>query len=124
VTVTVAQGAASLRGKVAVEKEGASLPSRLRVHLAPVETALTDDILRYAEVLMNNDGTFTFTNIAPGRYWLLLRPVAEDEPADLKPRSSAWDGNERAKLRREAEAMKIEVALKPCQRVRDFSIKF
>ena len=34
VTVWVAEGAAGLRGKVFVGKEGASLPSRLRVHLA------------------------------------------------------------------------------------------
>jgi hypothetical protein len=124
VTVTVAQGAASLRGKIIAEKEGAGLPSRLRVHLVPVEAALANDVLRYAETLMNNDGTFVLTNLAPGKYWLLLHPVPDDETADRPPRPSAWDSTERARLRREAEAKKIEVALKPCQRVRDFSIKF
>jgi hypothetical protein len=122
VTVAIAEGAASLRGKVVAEKE--SLPSRLRVHLAPVDAAHANDVLRYAEALMNNDGTFVLTNLEPGKYWLLLRPVPDDEPADRPPRPSAWDGTERARLRREAGTKKIEVELKPCQRVRDFSIKF
>jgi protocatechuate 3,4-dioxygenase beta subunit len=122
VMVTVAEGAASLRGKAVAEKEG--LPSRLRVHLAPVDAALANDVLRYADALMNNDGNFVLTNLAPGKYWLLLRPVPDEEPADRPPRPSAWDSAERARLRREAETKKIEVALKPCQRVRDFSIKF
>jgi Carboxypeptidase regulatory-like domain len=123
-TVTVAEGAATLRGKVVAEKEGAGLPSRLRAHLVPVDAALANDVLRYAEVLMNNDGTFVLTNLAPGKYWLLVHPASNDEPADRPPRPSAWDSTERARLRREAETKKIEVALKPCQRVRDFSIKF
>jgi Carboxypeptidase regulatory-like domain len=124
VTVTVAEGGASLRGKVVTEKEGVSLPSRLRVHLVPVDAALANDVLRYAEVLTNNDGTFVLTNLAPGKYWLLVRPVPDDEPADRPPRPRALDSTERARLRREAETKKVEVELKPCQRVRDFSIKF
>jgi Carboxypeptidase regulatory-like domain len=124
VMVTIAEGAASLHGKVVAEKGGAGSPSRLRVHLAPVDAAIANDVLRYAEALMNNDGTFVLTNLAPGKYWLLLRPVPDEEPADRPSRPSAWDSAERARLRREAETKKIEVALKPCQRVRDFSIKF
>jgi hypothetical protein len=124
VMVTIAAGAAGLRGKVVTEKEGARLPSRLRVHLMPVETTLANDALRYADVLMNNDGTFAFSNLAPGKYWLLSRPVPDDEPVDRPPRPLAWDNAERAKLRMEAEAKKIEVELKPCQRMTDITIKY
>jgi len=124
VTVWVADGAAGLRGKVVAEKEGASLPSRLRVHLAPVDAALANEVLRYAEVLMRNDGSFAFNNLAPGKYWLLARPVPDDEPADRPPRPASWDSAERARLRMEAEKKKIEVELKPCQRLKDFSFKF
>jgi hypothetical protein len=124
VTVKVAEGAAGLRGMVVAEKKGASLPSRLRVHLAPVDAALANEVLRYAEVLTRNDGSFAFNNLAPGKYWLLARPVPDDEPVDRAPRPLSWDSAERAKLRMEAEKKKIEVELKPCQRLKDSSFKF
>ncbi|MCI0660748.1 MAG: carboxypeptidase-like regulatory domain-containing protein [Acidobacteria bacterium] len=124
IKITIATGAAGLRGKVIAEKEGASLPSRLRVHLVPVESALANDALRYSEVLMNNDGTFAFTNLAPGKYWLLTRPVPNDEPVDRPPRPPAWDNTERAKLRLEAETKKVEFEPKPCQRLSDITIKY
>lgn len=124
VTVKVAGGGAGLRGKVVSEKAGASLPKRLRVHLAPVDAALANDVLRYAEVLMSNDGSFALNNLAPGKYWLLARPVPDDEPVDRPPRPLSWDSAERARLRMEAEKKKIEVELKPCQRLKDFSFKF
>ena len=124
VTVAVAEGAASLRGKVVAEKEDARLTSRLRVHLVPANPALTNEVLRYAEALINKDGTFVITNLAPGKYLLLLRPVPDDETDDRLARPTAWDSTERAKLRREAESKKIEVELKLCQRLSDFSIKF
>jgi hypothetical protein len=124
VTVWVAEGAAGLRGKVVAGKEGASLPSRLRVHLAPVDAALANEVLRYAAVLTRNDGSFAFNNLAPGKYWLLTRPVPDDEPVDRPPRPLSWDSAERARLRMEAEKKKIEVELKPCQRLKDFSFKF
>jgi hypothetical protein len=124
VTVWVAAGAASLRGKVVAGKVGASLASRLRVHLAPVDAALANEVLRYAEVLTRNDGSFAFNNLAPGKYWLLARPVPDDEPVDRPPRPLSWDSAERARLRMEAEKKKIEVELKPCQRLNDFSFKF
>src|SRR5262245_17452751 len=124
VEVKVAEGAAGIRGKVVAGKEGASLPSRLRVHLAPVDAALANEVLRYAEVLTRNDGNFAFNNLAPGKYWLLARPVPDDEPVDSPPRPLSWDSAERARLRMEAEKKKIEVELKPCQHLKDFSLKF
>jgi hypothetical protein len=124
VTVWVVEGAAGLRGKVVAGKVGASLASRLRVHLAPADAALANEILRYAEVLTRNDGSFAFNNLAPGKYWLLARPVPDDEPVDRPPRPLSWDSAERARLRMEAEKKKIEVELKPCQRLNDFSFKF
>src|SRR5262245_35431603 len=47
VTVTVAEGAASLRGKVVAEKEGERLPAPpggLRAHLVPAEQNATDEV--------------------------------------------------------------------------------
>jgi hypothetical protein len=123
-TLTVTEGAAGLRGRVVAEKEGSPLPSRLRIHLVPAEVDLSDEVLRYAETVINKDGVFGFANLAPGRYWLLTRPVPDDEPADRPATSAAWDKHERGKLRKEAEAKKLEVELRPCQRVSDYSISF
>jgi hypothetical protein len=122
--VTIATGAASLSGKVIAAKEGARLPSRLRVHLAPVEAANADDPLRYAEMIVRPDRSFAFNNIAPGKYRLITRAAPDDEPAGRPHAPIAWDAIERAKLRKEAEALKVEIELKPCQRVAEQIIKF
>ena len=124
VTVTIAQGAAALNGKVVASKEGAAIPSRLRVHLLPAEATAAEDVLRYAEVLVRGDGAFAFANLAPGRYLLLARPVPDSEAIDRPPLPAAWDTTERAKLRKEAEAKKIEIELKPCQQVKDHSLRW
>jgi Carboxypeptidase regulatory-like domain len=123
-TVTVSEGAASLRGKVVAEAEGSLIPSLLRIHLVPAETTAADDVLRYGEILVSSDRTYAFKNLAPGRYWLLARIVPNDEITDRQTLSLAWDGTERAKLRKEAEAKKNEIELKPCQRVTDYTLKF
>jgi len=124
VTVTVAEGAASLRGKVIAEKTGAQLPERLRVHLIPAEPNAADDVLRYAEALVRADGAFALNNLAPGKYWLIARAAPNEEPSDRPVKPIAWDAIEREKLQKEAEAMKIEVELKSCQRVADQMIKY
>ncbi|HKQ74279.1 MAG TPA: carboxypeptidase-like regulatory domain-containing protein [Blastocatellia bacterium] len=124
VTIKVAEGAASLRGKVAPQKEGAQAPAKMVVHLVPMETASADDVLRYAEVSAGRDGTFEFKNIAPGKYRILARPAPDDDPIDRLPAPVAWDTNERTKLRKAAEALKIEIELKHCQRIVDQTVKY
>jgi Carboxypeptidase regulatory-like domain len=122
-TITIATDAASLSGKVVAAKDGARLPSRLRVHLTPAESALANDPLRYAEAIVSADGSFALNNIAPGKYWLIARAAPNDEPIDLSPTPIAWDAIVRVKLRREAEALKDEIELKPCQRVTEQIVK-
>jgi hypothetical protein len=124
VTVTIAEGGASLRGKLIPANENSRLPSRLRLHLVPVETTASDDLLRYSEVTIRGDGNFTFYNLHPGKYWVVARPVPDDEPIDRQVLPVAWDSAERLKLRREAEAKKIEIELKPCQRVSEQMLKY
>jgi len=122
--VTFAEGAASLRGKVTPENEGARLPSRLRLHLVPADPKAAEDVLRYSETIARSEGAFAFNNIAPGKYQLLTRVVPDDEPIDRPPFPAAWDANERANLRKEAVAMNVEVELKPCQRLTDYVVKY
>jgi hypothetical protein len=123
-TVTIASGAASLSGKVIVAKEGTRSPSRLRVHLAPAEATGAGDPLRYAETMIRSGGAFALNNIAPGKYWLIARAAPDEDSVDSPSLPIAWDATERAKLRREAEASKVEVELKPCQIVSDQIVKF
>ncbi len=124
VTVTIVEGAASLRGRVAPEKEGARLPAKLAVHLVPAETASANDVMRYAETVAESEGAFEFRNMAPGKYRLLARAAPDDESSDRPSAPVAWDAVERAKLRKEAEAIKVEIELKPCQRVTDQVVKY
>jgi hypothetical protein len=123
-TVTIASGAASLSGKLVAAIDGTRLPPRIRIHLAPAEPSSANDVSRYSETVVRSDGAFAFNNIAPGKYRLIARAAADDEPIDLPSTPIARDANERAKLRREAEALKVEVELKPCQRVTDQIMKF
>jgi hypothetical protein len=124
VTLTLSDGGASLRGKVVSEAAGARLPSRLRIHLIPAETTARDDVSRYTEAFVQSEGTFALNNIAPGRYWLIARAAPNDEPGDRPPARAAWDANERAKLRKEVEALSVEVELKACQRIADQVVKY
>ncbi len=124
VAVTLAEGAASLRGKVVAEKEGERLPERMRAHLVPAEPGAADEALRYAEALVRDNGAFAFNNMAPGKYWLVTRVLPDDGPFNRPVTPLAWDANERAKLRREAMAAKNEIELQSCGRVKDYVLRF
>jgi hypothetical protein len=121
--VVVAEGAASLNGRVVPAKEASKLPSRLRVHLIPAEVSAADDVLRYAETAVGADGGFGFKHIEPGKYLLHARQASEKEANNDRSRPAAWDAVERAKLRREAIAAKNEIELKVCERVKEHVLR-
>jgi hypothetical protein len=124
--ITLGEGAAGLKGKV-VAAGGARLPARIRAQLAPAEPEAPnakDEALRFVEARVESDGGFSFSNLAPGKYWLLARPIPDSEPNDKPIRPAAWDAAERAKLRREAEAANVPIELKPCQRVSDYVLHY
>jgi hypothetical protein len=122
VSIMVGQDAAALRGRVTVMPEGTGIPAGLRVHLVPADREQVNSVLRYSETLVNSDGRFALTNIAPGRYFIISRiePPADGELAPVRP--AAWDPTTRNKLRREAETGNTVVELKPCQRVVDYAL--
>jgi hypothetical protein len=121
--ITIADGAAGVSGHIVVEKDK-PLPPRVRVHLVPAEKEAADDSLRYAEVVAKSEGVFTFTNLAPGKYWLLTRVVPEDESEEQPAKPAAWDTTTRVKLRIEAEAANTAIELMPCLRVKDYALRF
>ena len=120
-TVTLAQGGASLHGQIAVG-EGEGVPEKLVVYLVPVEREKAEDVLRYFAVAINADGKIGLNNLAPGRYWILGQPGSDDAQSPLN-RVRVPDATEkRASLRRAAEAAKNEIELKPCQHITGFRL--
>lgn len=117
--ITLAEGAASLSGQVALA-EGEAVPEKSFVYLVPAEKESGDEVLRFYASPLNPDGKITLNNLAPGRYWLLTAPALDGGLTKLR----LPDATEtRAKLRREAEASKTEIELKPCQTVVDYRLK-
>jgi hypothetical protein len=101
--------------------ENKPLQSRMRDHLIPDSH---DKVLRYAETQVRSDGSFELGNLAPGKYRIVVRPVPDDEFYNRPALPTAWDAAERSKLRKDAEAGKIEIELKPCSRSSDLVIRF
>src|SRR6185369_9496817 len=122
VSIMVGQDAASLRGRVTVTPEGTAFPADLHVHLVPADREQANDVLRYSETVIMRDGSFAISNIAPGRYFIVSRVEPGAETPGASARSTAWDPTARAKLRQEAEAAKVVIDLKPCQRFRDYAL--
>jgi hypothetical protein len=121
----LAFGAASLRGQLVAAEEGARLsnPTQFRIHLVPADRDNADQALRFAEAPVTPDGAFAFSNLAPGRYRLLARPVAADAQQDALPRPAAWDKQARQSLFGDAAAAGISVELQPCQRLDGFTLR-
>ena len=120
-TITLAEGAASLRGNI---KHGESepVPPRLYLHLVPAEKEKAEEVLRFFATPIDNAGAFVVVNLPPGRYWLLVRTAGDNEstvPARLRLPDAAA---QRAKLRAEAEAAKREIEFKPCQNVTGYQL--
>lgn len=123
ILITVAEGAAGLRGQIKIEKDGDALPPNLRIFLLPAETEGADDVLRFFEADAQKDGAFAISNIPPGRYFILTRMVAEDA-SEENPRPTAWDADLRQLLHTEAEAKNQLIELQPCQRLSDFVLRY
>ena len=122
VSVTIANGAAGLKGKVTTA--GGKPPAQVRVYLLPAEADSRDDLLRFAEVKAEGSGAFGFANLAPGKYLLVARAIPDNEPTDKAVKPVFWDATERAKLRKEAETLNAAVELKACRRVTEFALQF
>ncbi|HKS40679.1 MAG TPA: carboxypeptidase-like regulatory domain-containing protein [Blastocatellia bacterium] len=104
--------------------EGARIPAALRLHLIPAEKESAEETLRFAEVAVENDGTFALTNLAPGKYWVLARALADEASTNNSPRPMAWDDEGRKQLRKEGEAANIALELQPCQRLANYVLRY
>ena len=118
VVITIGQDAAGLSGSVTLPKGLSSVPEGLQVHLVPVDREQANNVLRYYETLVQRDGLFTLSHIAPGRYFTVTR-IQPPAPTKESQRPEAWDAAKRAELRRLAELSKDMIELKSCQKVND-----
>ncbi|HEX5884490.1 MAG TPA: carboxypeptidase-like regulatory domain-containing protein [Pyrinomonadaceae bacterium] len=120
-TVTLAQGAGTLNGQITL-REGETLPERIAVYLVPAEKERADDILRFYGAAVSREGKIAMNSIAPGRYWVLAQAVTDEAEAPIRKLRWPDETEMRAQLRRDAEAAKTEIQLKPCQNVVDFKV--
>jgi hypothetical protein len=124
VTVTVAQGAAAVAGRVAPSAPGGTLPQRLRAFLVPLEKESADNTLRYYDATVRRDGSFELKHVAPGRYYVVARVLSQEEWDEVSPRPIWWGAASRQKLRKEAETSNVTIELKPCQQVKALPIRY
>jgi hypothetical protein len=120
-TITLAQGAASVHGKVPAT-DGAS-PPPVVAYLLPNDREKVDDVLRYFVTEVDADGTFTFNNLPPGEYLALTQTTVEPQIATGAKLRQPDATAARAKLRRTAETKKSEIELKPCENLADYQLK-
>ena len=116
-TITIVQGAASIRGRVVVA-EGAATPA-MSLYLVPAEPDKANDVLRYFVSDVADDMTFTFSNLPPGKYFTHL----DTRTTTLKGFRQPESAPDRLKVRRSAETKKNEIELKPCQNLADYQLK-
>ena len=122
-TVVLAEGAASVRGKITAAEESAKLPAGLSAYLTPAEREKADDVLRFFVSDVAADGTFALNNLPPGRYLVLVQGQ-ENEVATTTKLRSPTSADARTKLRQKAALEKKEIEFKPCQNVTDYSFQY
>ena len=117
-TITLAQGGASIRGRVPAP-ESATVPPPTTVYLVPSEPDKAEEVLRYFVTDVGTDLTFAFNSVPPGRYLALVDTQTTPLTKLRLPESAPT----RTKLRRSAEANKNTLELKPCQNLADYQVK-
>jgi hypothetical protein len=120
-TVTLAQGAASFRGQVVFDA-AENRPERWFAYLVPAEPEHANNPLRFYGGLVSGEGKIQLVNVAPGRYRVLVQPASDDALSTIPLFRIPDETETRAKLRRDAEELKTEIELKPCQDLADFRI--
>src|SRR5205085_7214832 len=122
-TVTVAEGAAAIRGIVTSATESKRRPDRLLIYLVPAEKEAADTTLRYYQAEVNGD-RFELTNLSPGRYYVIARPPFSETTNGEAVRPLVRKATERAALLKQAAAANTVLELRPCQRLTDYALSY
>ncbi len=114
-TITLAQGAASFSAQVAEDRSEA-----LFLYLVPAEKERAEDALRFFGAAIGPDRKVALNNLPPGNYWVPVK--SEGAPVSTAKLRLPDQKELRASLRREAEAAKTTIELKPCQNLTGFQL--
>ena len=98
------------------------MPSGLGIYLVPAEREAIDHVLRFYESRVQTDRTFTMANLNPGKYFILMYPIAEDESGRMK--SIRQDSAFRAEIVKLATASGKEILFKPCEGIADYELSY
>jgi hypothetical protein len=120
-SVTITEGAAKLNGHISTG-DGQPLSPFVRVYLAPAERDAAENILRFYETRPEVNGSFAFDDIAPGKYWIVMRSAEVNDQASMK--SVRRDATLRAKIFQDGAALKKAVTLKPCEEIADLALPY
>jgi hypothetical protein len=119
--VTITEGAGRLHGHISAG-EGQTVPSGLGVYLVPAEREAADNVLRFYEARAQTDRTFTLDNLNPGKYFIMLYPITEDELGLMK--SIRQDSALRSEILKYAITAGKEILFKPCGDVADYELSY
>ena len=120
-TITLAEGAASLRGQVTLP-ENSKLPTNLFVYLVPAEREKADDVLRFFATEVAADGSYAINAIPPGHYWSIAQTFVDKEAPSMAKLRLPDAAETRLKISREAASLNLETEFKPCQNVTDHKL--
>jgi hypothetical protein len=118
-TITLSPGAASIAGHVILPSQSNRTAKQCRLLLVPAEKP--NDLTRYVQAPIRNDGTFYFANVAPGKYKLAALDDSDprDDSAFLPAPVSVI---EMAAIQKAAANEEI-VDVKPCSKVTGFEFR-
>jgi hypothetical protein len=122
VIITASPGGAAVRGRLVPAAKGQRIPEHVLLSLVPVETDTQKNPLRFAESFARTDGAFYFNKLAPGNYYIIARPVSQEEFARPYRQSSFSTAKDRSDLVKLAEANKILIELQPCKSKTDLIV--
>jgi hypothetical protein len=121
-TMIVAPGGATLKGRISPGAEGKTLSPHMFVMLIPAGADQQADLLRYAQTSLSGKGSFSFRNLAPGHYFVVARTQTEAEFTDPDRNAIYLGPRERAVLLKTAQAVGSPIELTECQRYSNLAL--
>jgi hypothetical protein len=120
VRITLAQGAATVSGRI-VSEGGIEVPPDLFVYLVPA-IELADAPFYQAPVI--GSGEFLLTNLAPGKYFVVGLRDAKGGPSERAPQPRVLDAQTRTELRKLGPATGPGLELSPYQQITGLSVSY
>lgn len=112
-TVALASGASGIEGR-GLDAQGKAAAPGNRVYMIPFDPDDDSDLLLYRATWIDGNGAFSFRNIAPGRYNLVVRLLRERFLRDGPDRLAYATAADRKLLVAEARRLEQVITLIGC----------